>query len=270
MTSTKTPIASKLVRITCASLSLVAAASTLAAPAVVPGALLRQGEWRQDVGSFSVPQAWARLPASSWPMDGWATFVIDSVAATLTVQPLTTAEARRRLKPIVDQLVAAADASATSAPEPSMATIEMQEQERIPAYVRVPGLAWKPRTVTLYRFKNGTPQLTPALDHRFELSLNGRPFAFLLQNGLRTKDGRPYGEGTQFSLEVDGQRYDYDLGGYGWDVRIEAIGDFDGDGRPDFLFVLGGSNSGYEALVLSSQARPGRNPPTAYLESTGC
>ena len=69
---------------------------------------------------------------------------------------------------------------------------------------------------------------------------------------------------------MDGQRYDYDLGGYGWDVRIAAIGDFDGDGQPDFLFELGGSNSSYEALVLSSQARPGRNPPTAYLVSWGC
>lgn len=49
-----------------------------------------------------------------------------------------------------------------------------------------------------------------------------------------------------------------------------AIGDFEGDGRPDFLFQVGGSNSSYEALILSSQARPGRNPPTAYLASWGC
>lgn len=83
----------------------------------------------------------------------------------------------------------------------------------IPAYIRIPGVTWQARTVALYRFKNGTPRLTPALDHRFELALNGRPFAFKLQNGLRTADGRPYGEGTQFSLDVDGQRYEYDLGG---------------------------------------------------------
>lgn len=267
---TTTSITLKLARTACAGLALSAVAAVSAAPTVVPGALLRQGEWRQGVGSYGVPQAWEKLPARSWPMEGWATFVIDDAAVTLTVQPLSSAEARRRLKPVVDQLVAAAEASAASAPEPEGATPDLQEQERIPAYVRVPGLAWQTRTAALYRFKNGTPRLTPALDHRFELALNGRPFAFKLQNGLRTADGRPYGEGTQFSLEVDGQRYDYDLGGYGWDVRIEAIGDFDGDGRPDFLFTLGGSNSSYEALILSSQARPGRNPPTAYLAAWGC
>ena len=270
MTSVTTSTALKLARTACASVWLFAAVAIAAPPAVVPGALLRQGEWGQGVGSFGVPQAWEKLPARSWPMDGWATLVIDNAAATLVVQPLAKDDARRQLKPIVDQLGAVADASAASAPETAAAASDIQEQERIPAYVRVPGVAWQPRTVPLYRFKNGTPQLTPALDHRFELALDGRPFAFTLQNGFRTPDGRPYGEGTQFSLEVDGRRYDYDLGGYGWDVRIEAIGDFDGDGRPDFLFQLGGSNSGYEALVLSSQARPGRNPPTAYLASWGC
>lgn len=259
----------RLTRAACASLALAVATAISAAPTVSPGALIRQGEWRQGVGSYGVPQAWEKLPARSWPMEGWAAFVIDDAAATLTVQPLSLAEARRRLKPIVDQLEAAA-ASTASAPQWAEAASDIQEQERIPAYIRIPGLTWRARTVALYRFKNGTSQLTPALDHRFELSLNGRPFAFTLQNGLRTADGRPYGEGTQLSLEVDGQRYEYDLGGYGWDVRIKAIGDFDGDGRPDFLFLLGGSNSSYEALILSSQARPGRNPPTAYLASWGC
>ena len=270
MTPMTTSITFKLARTACASLVLVVATAISAAPAVAPGALLRQGEWRQGVGSYGVPQAWEKLPARSWPMDGWATFVIDDGAATLTVQPLSSAEARLRLKPVVDQLEAAAAASTASAPESAGATSDIQEQERILAYIRIPGLTWQARTVALYRFKNGTPRLTPTLGHRFELALNGRPFAFKLQNGLRAADGRPYGEGTQFSLDVDGQRYEYDLGGYGWDVRIMAIGDFDGDGRPDFLFQLGGSNSGYEALILSSQARPGRNPPTAYLASWGC
>jgi hypothetical protein len=58
--------------------------------------------------------------------------------------------------------------------------------------------------------------------------------------------------------------------GDGWDVRITALGDFDRDGRPDFLFAIGGSNARHLALVLSSVARPGCNPPTAYLTATGC
>jgi len=91
-----------------------------------------------------------------------------------------------------------------------------------------------------------------------------------VQNGFRAADGRPYGDGVQFSLEIDGERFDYDLGGFGWDVRLNALGDFDGDGKPDFLFGIGGNNSGHEALILSTQAKPGKNPPTAYLSSIGC
>ncbi|WP_431262540.1 hypothetical protein ACQ859_20680 [Roseateles chitinivorans] len=53
-------------------------------------------------------------------------------------------------------------------------------------------------------------------------------------------------------------------------MRIDAIGDFDGDGRPDFLFHVGGSNSSNVALVPSSQAWPGKNAPTTYLTSIGC
>jgi len=266
----KSFIAVKLARIACTSLTLAFATGISAAPAVAPGALLRQGEWRQGTGSYGVPQAWEKLPARSWPLDGWATFVIDDAAATLTVRPLSNTEAGLELKSIVDQLEAVAAGSTESTPELEEAILNSQMQMSPPAYVRIPGLTWQARTVALYRFKNGTPRLRPALDHQFELALNGRSFAFKLQNGFRTADGRPYGEGTQFSLDVEGQHYEYDLGGYGWDVRIMAIGDFDGDGRPDFLFQLGGSNSGFEALILSSQARPGRNPPTAYLSSWGC
>lgn len=266
MTRLTTSAAFTLARAACACVSLVAATAIAAPSEVASGVLLRQGTWGQGVGSYGVPPALEKLPARSWPMDGWAMFVIDDATASMTVQPLKSADARRLLKPIVDQL----EAYAAGAPEETESTPEMPAQDLIPAYVRIPGVAWRTRNVALYRFKNGTHRLTPALDHRFELALAGHPFAFTLQNGLRTADGRPYGEGTQFSLELDGQRYDYNLGGYGWDVRIEAIGDFDGDGRPDFLFELGGSNSEYEALVLSSQARPGRNAPTAYLSSYGC
>lgn len=136
--------------------------------------------------------------------------------------------------------------------------------------MRVPGLLWQPGTVALHRFRNGTVELVPELGRRIELSLAGQPFAFTLQNGFRTADGRPFGSGVQLRVEVAGQQVDYNLGGYGWDVRILALGDFDRDGRPDFLFAIGGPNSSSEALVLSSVARPGRNAPTAYLTATGC
>ena len=61
-----------------------------------------------------------------------------------------------------------------------------------------------------------------------------------------------------------------DPGGHGWELRILALGDVEADGEPDCLFSIGGPNASRQALVLSSLAKPGRNPPTAYLAATGC
>jgi hypothetical protein len=242
------------------------AASAAAEAPVPPGALLQQGEWRGHIGTYHPPAAWQQLSAPRWPMDGWGVLLVEGTHATLNITPLSVSQARQRLKPITEQLAlaqASPGAEIGQLNEPPAGT----ENE---LYVRVPGLVWRAGAVPLHRFRNGTVSLSPELGRRIELALGGRPFAFTVQNGLRTADGRPYGEGVQFSLELDGQRYDYDLGGYGWDVRITALGDFDGDGRPDFLFAIGGSNASHLALVLSSVARPGRNPPTAYLTATGC
>lgn len=254
-----------LVRFALAAAMLPATAVSLAADALIPpGVMLKQGEWRGDVGTYLTPAPLEGVPAARWPMEGWGVFMLDAQAATLTIRPLSPAEAKERFKPILAQrLVAEQKQGFDLANDPPADTSDDR-------YVRVPGLAWKPGTVPLHRFKNGTSSLTPELGYRFQLQLGQLPYAFTLQNGFRTADGRPYGEGTQFTLEVGGQRYEYDLGGYGWDVRIVAIGDFDGDGKPDFIFDLGGSNSGHEALVLSSKARPGKNPPTTYLSAVGC
>ena len=246
--------------------ALCCAAAAAADPPVPPGALLQQGEWRGEIGTYHPPAAWQLLTVQRWPMGGWGVLVVDDAQARLTITPLSVAQARQRLKPITDQLVQVQQSPGGEVGqlnEPPAGT----ENEM---YVRVPGLVWRAGTVPLHRFRNGTPSLSPELGRRIELTMGGKSFAFTAQNGFRTADGRPYGEGVQFTLEVDGQRYDYDLGGYGWDVRITALGDFDGDGRPDFLFAIGGSNASHVALVLSSVAKPGRNPPTAYLTATGC
>ena len=262
MTSTSFPRFAAWVVITaCASAAAVAAEAP-----VPPGALLQQGEWRGDIGTYHPPAAWQPLTVQRWPMDGWGVLVLDGAQARLSITPLSVAEARQRLKPITDQLVQVQQSPGAEIGPPNEPPAGTENE----MYVRVPGLVWRARTVPLHRFKNGTPSLAPELGRRIELAMGGKPFAFTAQNGLRTADGRPYGEGVQFTLEVDGQRYDYDLGGYGWDVRITALGDFDGDGRPDFLFAIGGPNASHVALVLSSVARPGLNPPTAYLTATGC
>ena len=253
-----TTTTSNFARLACAAL---AAAATVAGaePGEGPGAMLRHGNWNQYIGSYQVPSAWRERPTRSWPMDGWALFVIDAKAATMSVQPLAAADARRQLKPILDQVELAKQETKD---EPASAPPGTANQ----TFVRVPGLAWQARTVTLYRFRNGTPRLVPAPGHRYELELAGKPFAFTVRSERRAPDL----VATRFSLEVDGQRHDYDLSEHGQGVRIEAVGDFDGDGQPDFVFSLGGvdiasEDGSDEALVLSSQARPGRNPPTAAL-----
>ena len=249
------------------SLGLIAAVTCADAAEVVlmpPGVMLQQGEWRGDVGTHLVPAQFEKLPAAKWPMDGWVRMSLDPQSATMTLAPLQVSEAKAVFKPILAHRLIVEQQQEVDLAEPS----GMAEDGAY--YVRVPGTRLTSAVVPLHRFKNGTISLTPELGYRFQLKLGDLPYAFTLQNGFRTPDGRPYGEGTQFMLEIGGQRFEYDLGGYGWDVRIDAIGDFDGDGRPDFLFHLGGSNSEHVALVLSSVAKPGKNAPTTYLTSIGC
>lgn len=250
------------------ALALALAAASLAAHAAEPlspaGAMVRQGEWGGDVGTYLIPAPFENKPARQWPMADWVVLMIDDAAGTLTVRPLAENEARQRLAPIVQQVTRAAEQ-----PGPSELK-EVSAEEAADLFVRTPGVAWQAGSVPLHRFKNGTPTLQPELGYRFQMALNGQPYAFTVQNGFRTADGRPYGSGVQFTLEIDGQRYEYDLGGYGWEVSIRALGDFDHDGKPDFLFYIGGGNSSNEALVLSSMAKPGKNPPSAYLTAVGC
>ena len=114
--------------------------------------------------------------------------------------------------------------------------------------------------------KNGTISINPILDHRYTLNFLDQPFAMTVRNGFKTRDGRAYGQGAQYTIEYGGQRYEYSLGAQGWDSRILAVADIDGDGRPDFHIATG---DGMEFILLSSQAKPGRNQPTASLASTG-
>ena len=136
-------------------------------------------------------------------------------------------------------------------------------------YLRVPGTALVYGASPAYVFRNGTTVLRPLLDHRYELQLGSTTFAFTVQNGKRTANGTPYG-GALYVIEVEGASYEYLLGEFGWDSTIEAIADIDGDGKPDFIVRVAGSNGDHEVVLLSSQAKPGMNPATASLVSVGC
>lgn len=238
-------------------------AALAAPPMQEPGVMLREGTWDGGVGTFAVPDPFAALKPSSWPGDGWHRLALrpDRIEIAPVASPDRTMP--EFLRAITVQ-VALANGESGAIPLPS------NSADETPLYVRVPGLRLREGSVAIYKFRNGTAALRPMLDHRYELALGDVAFAFSVQNGLRTKSGAPYGDGAQYVIEYGGNRYEYSLEGFGWDSSISAIADIDGDGKPDFLVSVGGSNSANEYLLLSSQARPGRNPPTASLHAFGC
>ncbi|MBL8516015.1 MAG: hypothetical protein JNM76_03505 [Betaproteobacteria bacterium] len=237
-----------------------AALPSLAQTVPEPGLMLREGTWNGDVGSFVVPASLEGKPARIWPADGWirlrqkgASIQLDAVVAPPSTRPA-----------FLERITRAAETAADTQPRSD----PIVDPETM--FLRVPGAKFRQGAAMSYVFRNGTPQLSPILDHRYELKLGDKPFAFRVQNGLRGKNGEPYGDGAHYFIEYDSQHYEYSLEGFGWDSRIQAIADLDGDGKPDFLINVGGSNSGHEYLLLSSVAKPGRNPPTASLHSQGC
>jgi hypothetical protein len=112
--------------------------------------------------------------------------------------------------------------------------------------------------------------LQPELDYQYQLKFGEVPFKFRVQNGLKGKNGAPYGEGATYFVEYDGKKFEYALGYFGWASRVVAITDLDGDGFPDFVVEIDGSNSGGTFILLSSTAKPGKNAPTASLGNWGC
>jgi hypothetical protein len=250
-----------------ALLSATPAGAQASDPAAAePGLLLRGGTWGGGVGSFAVPQALESLPPGRWPADGWLR--LDFQAQGVRVSAVTVSADGKPvfLRSIVEQIQAAEQAG----PERDDNVADTPVEEELPIYLRVPTARLSEGFAATYRFKNGTTALTPLLDHRYSLSWQGRPFSFTVQNGLRNAAGVPYGEGAVYTIEIDGQHHRYHIDGFGWDSRIQAIADIDGDGKPDFFLGVSGSNSSSDVVLLSSQARPGLNPPTATLTSFGC
>lgn len=257
---------SSMIRKIAAAAALLAAGAAGAQTAGEPGALLRSGNWGGDVGTFAVPQALQSVPPQRWPGDGWVRIEWDTHGLRTSPVATPTSGQPAFLRSIVVQVQTAAQGAADRAGTLTETLVDDPE----PMYLRAPGSTLRQGFVPAYRFRNGTRELRPLLDHRYELMWQGTPFAFTVQNGQRTAAGTPYGEGAVYTIEVGGESYRYVLPGFGWDSTIQAIADVDGDGKPDFFISLGGSNAGTEAVLLSSQAKPGRNVPTATLTAFGC
>ncbi len=232
-----------------------------------PGALLRDGTWDGGVGTYLVPEILGGIKPDTWPIGGWMRLTLLADRMVITPERIVNQSPPAFLQAIVGQ-INHGESNTGSLPTPVSAPTT--EEPRNEMYLRVPAAKLEARVAPVYRFKNGTNRLSPKLDHRYELTLGAQPFAFTVQNGLRGKNGAAYGEGAHYTIEYDGKKFEYSLGQFGWDSHISAITDIDGDGKPDFVIYVGGSNSSFEAVLLSSVARPGKNPATASLHSTGC
>lgn len=226
-----------------------------------PGLLLRSGNWGGDLGTFAVPPALQALPPAQWPAEGWVR--IDWSEHGLHAVPVALpAEGQPPfLRSIAAQVQAAAQGDADA---PGTIT-ETAQDDPLPMYLRVPGSALRQGFVPAYRFRNGTRELRPQVDHRYELMWQGQPFSFSVQDALRTPAGVAYGKAAVYTIEIAGETHRYVLPGWGWDTVVKAIADLDADGKPDFFVVAGGT----EAVLLSSRAKPGRNAPTATLTAYG-
>jgi hypothetical protein len=214
------------------------------------GLMLRPGQWTPDEGGYVLPAALDGNPRE-WPIYDW--YRVINKGNTLQVEAVAPPERGLPdfLREIAMQMI---DPDAVSKRGES-------EAEAVDTrYIRVPGAHLKEGRLLAVSFPRGT--LTPRLDHAYEFTLDDKPFALTVQNGLRNSAGVAYGEGALYTVRSGDETYSYYLqGGAGWETRILAAADLDGDGKPDFIVQIGEQ----EALLLSSQAKLGRSAPAAVL-----
>jgi hypothetical protein len=226
-------------------------------------AMLRPGNWAQDSGSYLLP-AGLNKPVKDWPASSW--YRVTQKAGALEVQAVATPATGLPdfLSEIAMQVVDP-EARVYARPEAQAEAIDTR-------YIRLPGVKLAEGRLPLVQFSNGV--LRPRLDHTYALSLGDTTFTLTVQDGLRNKAGVAYGQGAQYTVATMGESYVYQLGAYGnsngQDTVVQAVADLDGDGKPDFIVLTDGGT--HEFLLLSSQAKPGRNAPAAVLsqDADGC
>ncbi len=117
-------------------------------------------------------------------------------------------------------------------------------------YVRVPGARLIEGQRARVRFASDV--LRPKVGTEYQLLLGKTRFAFMVASDR---------DGTRYDITYGGQEHSYMLGLPGAASVIHAIADFDGDGLPDFMLEVGDDTY----LLLSTQAQPGGNLPSAQL-----
>lgn len=228
--------------------------------------MLREGIWSGGVGSYAVPQALHGMAPAKWPVQGWYRLTLGATS----IRSAAVAAPGQRTPDFLRSIGQQVQVTLAASLEDEPASVDFNEEVSRHLYLRVPGLKLAQGSLAVHVFKNGTPSIVPQLNRRYTLVWGKRPFSFSVSNGFRAKNGALHGQGAQYTVEYGGNAYTYDLGGYGWGSSVLAITDLDGDGRPDFLINVNGANSALEAVLLSSQAKPGKNAPTASLAAKGC
>ncbi|HEX2545576.1 MAG TPA: hypothetical protein VHL79_11885 [Ramlibacter sp.] len=93
-----------------------------------------------------------------------------------------------------------------------------------------------------------------------------------LQEGLRRNQAvfqlrvQDVDAGLQVAIHYGQATYTYLLGPAGTQSSVRAVADLDGDRQPDFVVDTDDATF----LLLSTQARPGPNLPTAEMSGPGC
>jgi hypothetical protein len=123
-------------------------------------------------------------------------------------------------------------------------------------FFRLPGTPLVSGLRGSYRHLEVLRQMRLERDH--ELALGSMRFS------LRVEE---VDAGVQYAIGYGGRTYTYLLGPQGAQTSVLAIADLDGDRRPDFLVEVEGRAT---FLLLSTQAQPGANLPTAELPTDGC
>jgi hypothetical protein len=129
-------------------------------------------------------------------------------------------------------------------------------------YVNLPHAALREGPVTEVALRRRA--LIPVNGRTYTLLQGSAPFSLTVNNGTAGRAGAHY------VIEQEGRRYEYLLDGFGWDSEIQVAADIDRDGRPDLIVYVNGNNAGTWYVLLSSEAKPGLNKPSASLTAHGC